>query len=82
MKKDKVEKAKKVSKKKNRKSFIETIGSFFVGVKKEFLRIKWPTGKNLIKYSVATIVFIIFFALFFYGIDVVIALVKTVIKNG
>ena len=50
--------------------------SFFQGVKKETSKIKWPTKKEMIKYSVATVSFIIFFALFFYAIQVLLVLLK------
>ena len=44
--------------------------------KSEFKKIKWPSKKDMIKYSIATIVFIIFFALFFYLIEVIIYFIK------
>jgi len=46
---------------------------FFKGVKKEISRVRWPNKKELIKYSIATIIFILFFALFFYLFDAIIA---------
>ena len=39
--------------------------SYFKDVKKESKKIVWPSRKNLIKYSVATLIFIAFMALFF-----------------
>ena len=50
---------------------------FFGEVKKELSKVKWPSKKDMIKYSIATIVFVIFFAGFFYLIDVVFAFVKS-----
>ena len=43
--------------------------AFFLGVKKEASKTHWPKGKELLKYSVVCIVLIVFFALFFYGLD-------------
>ena len=39
--------------------------SYFKDVRKESKKIVWPSRKNLIKYSIATVVFIIIMALFF-----------------
>ena len=49
---------------------------FFKEVKNEISKVKWPSKKDMIKYSLATIVFILFFAIFFYLIDLIIALLK------
>ena len=50
---------------------------FCHGVKSEFLKVHWPSKENMIKYSIATIFFIIFCAGFFYLIDVIFAFVQT-----
>ena len=50
---------------------------FCNGVKEEFKKINWPNKDNMVKYSVATIVFIIFFSVFFYFIDILFALIQT-----
>ena len=50
-------------------SEMKKIIKFFKGVKKEISRVRWPNKKEMIKYSIATLVFILFFALFFYGFD-------------
>ena len=49
---------------------------FLREVKAEMDKVKWPSKKDMVKYSIATIIFVIFFALFFYAIDLVIALLK------
>lgn len=54
---------------------MKKIIKFFKGVKKEFGRVVWPSKKNMVKYSIATICFIIFFALFFYLFDTIVALI-------
>ncbi len=50
---------------------------FCHGVKSEFDKVFWPTKENMIKYSITTILFIIFLSVFFYLIDVVFALIQT-----
>ena len=39
-------------------------------------KVVWPSKKNMIKYSIATLVFMIFFALYFYGIELFMAWLK------
>lgn len=69
--------SKNTKKKKNTKSKKKTgIFGFFKEVKNEVSKVKWPSKKDMLKYSIATIVFVIFFALFFYLIDFIIALLK------
>ena len=53
---------------------MKKIAKFFKGVKKEISRVRWPNKKELIKYSIATIIFIIFFSLFFYLFDTIVAI--------
>lgn len=50
---------------------------FCNGVKSEFKKVHWTSKKDMIKYSIACIVFIIFCSLFFYLIDVLFALVQS-----
>ena len=50
---------------------------FCHGVKSEFSKVHWTSGKDLVRYSIATIFFIIFFALLFYLIDVIFALIQS-----
>ena len=73
--KKKKEKTKEIKKtKKDKKKVVKTKKKLFSGVRSEMAKVKWPSKKDMIKYSIATIVFVIFFALFFYLIDVIIAL--------
>lgn len=82
--KEKNNKDKKKTKKKIERSNIKIkstkkhgkIISFFIDVRNEVSKVKWPSKKDMVKYSIATIVFVIFFALFFYLIDLIIALLK------
>ena len=50
--------------------------SFFKEVKAEMKKVKWPTKKEMVKYSITTLLFILLFAGFFYLIDVLFALLK------
>ena len=53
------------------------IVDYFRGVKKEAAIIKWTSKKDLLKYSVSTISFMIFFGVFFYLIDMLVALLRS-----
>ncbi len=55
----------KVIEVKEKKSLRDRIMLFFVGLKKEFTRIHFPSKKNMVKYSIATIIFLLFFMGFF-----------------
>ena len=56
---------------------MKKIKSFFQEVKKEISKVKWPTKKNMAKYTITTVVFIVFFALLFFALDLLIALIKS-----
>ena len=75
-KKVKVEKNTKKEEKKKKGNIFKRIGRYFKGVLKETKRIKWTTGKELVKYSIAAIVFVVFFGLYFYGIDWIVLLIR------
>ena len=55
------------------------IKKFFSEVKKELSKVKWPNRKDMVKYSIATISFVIFFAIFFYAIDLAVAFIKSLV---
>lgn len=61
------------------KKIFDAIIRYFKGVKKEIGRIRWTNVKDLIKYSISTLVIVTFFALFFYGIDMIISLLRSMI---
>ena len=61
----------------NKKGFIDRIVLFFSGVKSEFKRVHWTSKKDMVKYSIATIAFIIFCSGFFYLIDVIFAFIRS-----
>lgn len=50
---------------------------YFKGVKKEISRIRWTSKKELIKYSLSTVLFMLFFGLFFYAIDLLVAFLRS-----
>ena len=68
------DKPKKVEKKETKKNGFK---SFCHGVAEEFKKVHWPNKKDMVKYSIATIFFIIFFGIFFYIIDVIFALIQS-----
>lgn len=59
---------------------MKKIAKFFVGVKKEMKKVRWLSKKELGKYSVATIVFIVLFMGFFALSDAILSVVRMVIK--
>ena len=78
--KKKKEKTKEIKKsKKDKKKVVKTKKKLFSGVRSEMAKVKWPSKKDMVKYSIATIFFIVFFGLFFYCIDLLLALLKEVL---
>ena len=55
---------------------MKKIARFFVDVKKELKRVRWPKKKDLIVYSAATILSLVFFMVFFTLIDTLLGLTK------
>lgn len=52
---------------------MKKIVEFFMDVKAEMKKVKWPTKKNMTVYAAATLGFILVFALFFSATDFVLA---------
>lgn len=75
-----VKKEKKVKRtnKKEKKEKKTPKESFFAGVKTELSKVKWPTKKDVLKYTIATLVFIIFLVLFFVLISLIMPGIKGV----
>lgn len=68
-----------MAKSKRKKSGLFTFfKEFFIGVKTESKKVIWTSKKNLIKYSVATLVFMFLICLYFVGTDLIIALISYV----
>ena len=76
-KKDNVKVVKKETKKVEKKGPWTSFRIFCHGVASEFKKVHWPTKADMVKYSIATIVFVIFCGLFFYAIDVIFALIQS-----
>jgi preprotein translocase SecE subunit len=70
-------KSTKSSDKKEKKSLFTKFRIFCHGVKSEFEKVHWTSKENMVKYSIATIIFIIFFSVFFYLIDIIFALIQS-----
>lgn len=69
---------KKVAKK-EKIGFFKKISDWCKSVIKEVSKVKWPSKKEMLKYSIATIAFVIFFALFFYAIELLMAFFKSLV---
>ncbi len=54
---------------------------FLGGLRGEFKQVRWPKKKEMFKYSVAVLVCIVVFALFFMLSDVIIAAVRTLLEG-
>lgn len=52
---------------------------YLKNVKKELKKVRWLTKKELLKYSGATLMFVVVFALFFSLADIIIAAVKVMV---
>lgn len=55
---------------------MKKVKTFFRDVKKEAKSVKWPTGKTLLKYSLISIVMIVFFAAYFFGLDAIFTFIR------
>ena len=71
--------SKKEVKKVKKQGLFKRIGNWINSVFKEVSKVKWPSKKEMLKYSIATIVFVVFFGLFFYAIEFVMALLKSLV---
>lgn len=74
MEKEKMTKTKKKKEKTPKKKT-----NFFKEVRKEVAQVRWPSRKEMVKNSVATISFVVFFAAFFYLIEVIFAFIKSLV---
>lgn len=60
------------------KKILKAITKYFKGVKKEIGRIRWTSGKDLLKYSITTISFMLFLGLYFYAIELLTSLIRSI----
>ena len=59
-------------------AFMKAIKTFFKGVKSESKMVRWPSGKNMAKYSF--VILMVFFGVYFYGLDLIFTFVKGIVK--
>ena len=57
---------------------MKRLARFFVNVKKEMKKVRWPHKKEMVKFSVATLLIILFFMAFFSSSDAVISMIVKV----
>ena len=62
------------------KKAVKSVKSYFKGVGKELKRIRWTDRKELLKYSITTVIFVFFFGAYFYAIDWIVLLVRSLAK--
>lgn len=60
------------------KKMLNAITKYFKGVKKEMGRIRWISGKELVKYSWTAVMFMLFLGVYFFVIDILVSLVRSV----
>lgn len=70
----------KPEKEHEKKSLWTRFRIFCHGVRVEAGKVHWPSKKDMLKYSIATVVFIVFCSLFFYLIEIIFALVQSIFK--
>ena len=49
---------------------------FFKGIKKELKQVRWPSFKDMLKYTIATLVFCIILVAFFEVLNIIMAIIK------
>jgi len=69
----------KIKETKKARSEVGSADTFAGAVKAEMKLVRWPKAKEVVKYSIAVLVFVLFFAGFFYVIDTLFALLKGVL---
>ncbi len=60
------------------KKIFKSIARYFKGVKKEIGRIRWTSGKDLLKYSTVAVSFMLFIGVYFYIIELLTSLIRSV----
>ena len=58
---------------------MKKIARFFIGVKSEMAKVRWPIKNEMVKYSIATVAFVILFCAIFSVTDIVIAGLRTIV---
>lgn len=57
---------------------MKRLARFFVNVKKEMKKVRWPKKKEMIKFSIATLAVVGFFMVFFSGVDGILGVIVKV----
>lgn len=57
---------------------MKKIKEFISDMKKELDRIRWCKGKELLKNVIVTLIFILFFAIFFVALEYIVSLIKLI----
>lgn len=73
-------KEKKITKSKDKKQK-NVKKSYANEVVTELKKVKWPSKKEITKYGIAVLVFIILFGLYFYGLDAIFAWLSSLVKG-
>lgn len=55
--------------------------TFLGDVKKEMRLVRWPSKGEIVKYSIACLLFVVLFGLFFFGIDALFALISELVRD-
>jgi len=58
---------------------MKAFARFLVSVRQEMNKVRWIPKKEMIKYSIATLSIMVFFALFFFFSDFIIGSVKVLV---
>ena len=53
--------------------------SYFQEIKDELKKVKWLSKEEMVKYTVAAVIFIVIFGLYFYGMDFIFSWLKGLI---
>ena len=64
-----------------RDNFFERVGSFWRDVRAELKRVTWPTLKEVQHTTVITVIAVIFFAIYLWGVDRILAFVITELES-
>lgn len=59
---------------------MKKIKAFFKGVSKESKMVRWPNVKDMVKYSGVVLFLMVFFGVYFYGLDLIFTFVKGLVK--
>lgn len=69
-------KVKKQDKNKKKKESSKPSESYLKQVRKEMKLVKWPSGKDVLKYTISTIIFCVLLCLIFMGLNLIMSLIR------